>query len=168
VEGESDLEHRMRRVSHVHLTRWMPLLLTRDDRLSMAVGLELRVPYCDHRLVEYVYNIPWEMKTADGREKSVLRSAVADLLPASVTERRKSPFPITQDPGYGQVLKERFDAVVNDRSGPVSALLDREACARLSAQDRPIEVSGWGERRDVEMVLQLDGWLRHYRVRLDL
>ena len=168
VEGESDLEHRMRRVSHVHLTRWMPLLLTRDDRLSMAVGLELRVPYCDHRLVEYVYNIPWEMKTADGREKSVLRSAVADLLPASVTERRKSPFPITQDPGYGQVLKDRFDAVVNDPSGPVAPLLDREACARLSAQDRPIEVSGWGERRDVEMVLQLDGWLRHYRVRLDL
>jgi asparagine synthase (glutamine-hydrolysing) len=168
VEGESDLEHRMRRVSHVHLTRWMPLLLTRDDRLSMAVGLELRVPYCDHRLVEYVYNIPWEMKTADGREKSVLRSAVADLLPASVTERRKSPFPITQDPGYGQVLKERFDAVVNDPAGPVAPLLDREACARLSAQDRPIEVSGWGERRDVEMVLQLDTWLRHYRVRLDL
>ncbi|MDQ0937219.1 asparagine synthase (glutamine-hydrolyzing) [Streptomyces turgidiscabies] len=168
VAGESELEHRMRRVSHVHLTRWMPLLLTRDDRLSMAVGLELRVPYCDHRLVEYVYNIPWEMKTADGREKSVLRSAVADLLPASVTERRKSPFPITQDPGYGQVLKERFDAVVNDPSGPMAGLLDREACARLSAQDRPIEVSGWGERRDVEMVLQLDGWLRNSRVRLDL
>ncbi|MDX3380101.1 asparagine synthase (glutamine-hydrolyzing) [Streptomyces niveiscabiei] len=168
VAGESELEHRMRRVSHVHLTRWMPLLLTRDDRLSMAVGLELRVPYCDHRLVEYVYNIPWEMKTADGREKSVLRSAVADLLPASVTERRKSPFPITQDPGYGRVLKERFDAVVGDPSGPVASLLDREACARLAAQDRPIEVSGWGERRDVEMVLQLDTWLRRQRVRLDL
>ncbi|QNP69693.1 asparagine synthase (glutamine-hydrolyzing) [Streptomyces roseirectus] len=168
VAGESELEHRMRRVSHVHLTRWMPLLLTRDDRLSMAVGLELRVPYCEHRLVEYVYNIPWEMKTADGREKSVLRSAVADLLPASVTERRKSPFPITQDPGYGRVLKERFDAVVHDPSGPVAPLLDREACARLAAQDRPIEVSGWGERRDVEMVLQLDTWLRQHRVRLDL
>jgi len=167
VEGESELEHRMRRVSHVHLTRWMPLLLTRDDRLSMAVGLELRVPYCDHRLVEYVYNIPWELKTADGREKSVLRSAVADLLPASVVERRKSPFPITQDPGYGRVLKERFDAVVGDPTGPVAPLLDREACARLAAQERPVEVSGWGERRDVEMVLQLDTWLRRQRVRLD-
>lgn len=168
VEGESELEHRMRRVSYVHLTRWMPLLLTRDDRLSMAVGLELRVPYCDHRLVEYVYNIPWQMKTADGREKSVLRSAVAGLLPASVTERRKSPFPITQDPDYGQVLRDRFDAVVRDTDGPVAALLDRSACAELARQDRPIAVNGWGERRDVEMVLQLDSWLRHYRVRLDL
>ena len=109
------------------------------------------------------------MKTRDGREKSLLASAVADLLPAlGDLERRKSPYPSTQDPGYGQVLKERFDAVVNDPAGPMAGLLDREACARLSAQDRPIEVSGWGERRDVEMVLQLDGGLRNSRVRLDL
>ncbi|MGI5351673.1 asparagine synthase (glutamine-hydrolyzing) [Streptomyces sp. CA-250714] len=168
VPGESETERVMRRVGHAHLTRWLPLLLSRDDRLSMAVGLELRVPYCDHRLVEYVYNIPWAMKTADGREKSVLRSAVADLLPESVTQRRKSPFPITQDPHYGQVLRRRFDAVVADPASPVRPLLDGPACAQLAAEDRPIAVDGWGERRNVEMVLQLDAWLRHYRVRLDL
>ncbi|UNZ19949.1 asparagine synthase (glutamine-hydrolyzing) [Streptomyces sp. 891-h] len=168
VPGESETERVMRRVGHAHLTRWLPLLLSRDDRLSMAVGLELRVPYCDHRLVEYVYNIPWAMKTADGREKSVLRSAVADLLPESVTQRRKSPFPITQDPDYGQVLRRRFNAVVADPASPVRPLLDGPACAELAAEDRPIAVDGWGERRNVEMVLQLDAWLRHYRVRLDL
>ncbi|WP_327327191.1 asparagine synthase (glutamine-hydrolyzing) [Streptomyces sp. NBC_01210] len=168
VPGESDQEHTMRVVGHAHLSRWLPLLLSRDDRLSMAVGLELRVPYCDHRLVEYVYNIPWGMKTADGREKSVLRSAVADLLPASVTQRRKSPFPITQDPRYGEVLRDRFNAVVADPSSPVRPLLDSPACAELAKEDRPIAVDGWGERRNVEMVLQLDAWLRHYRVRLDI
>ncbi|MBO8188076.1 asparagine synthase (glutamine-hydrolyzing) [Streptomyces spirodelae] len=168
VPGESETERVMRRVGHAHLTRWLPLLLSRDDRLSMAVGLELRVPYCDHRLVEYVYNIPWAMKTADGREKSVLRSAVADLLPESVTQRRKSPFPITQDPDYGQVLRRRFNAVVADPASPVRPLLDGPACAELAAEDRPVAVDGWGERRNVEMVLQLDAWLRHYRVRLDL
>ncbi|NUK21453.1 asparagine synthase (glutamine-hydrolyzing) [Streptomyces lunaelactis] len=168
VPGESDQEHTMRVVGHAHLSRWLPLLLSRDDRLSMAVGLELRVPYCDHRLVEYVYNIPWGMKTADGREKSVLRSAVADLLPASVTQRRKSPFPVTQDPRYGEVLRSRFNAVVGDPSSPVRPLLDSPACAELAKEDRPIAVDGWGERRNVEMVLQLDAWLRHYRVRLDI
>ncbi|MDJ1138232.1 asparagine synthase (glutamine-hydrolyzing) [Streptomyces iconiensis] len=168
VPGESETERVMRRVGYAHLSRWLPLLLARDDRLSMAVGLELRVPYCDHRLVEYVHNIPWAMKTADGREKSVLRSAVADLLPASVTQRRKSPFPITQDPRYGQVLRERFNAVVGDPASPVRPLLDGPACAELAAEDRPVAVDGWGERRNVEMVLQLDAWLRHYRVRLDL
>ncbi|NUK06616.1 asparagine synthase (glutamine-hydrolyzing) [Streptomyces lunaelactis] len=168
VPGESDQEHTMRVVGHAHLSRWLPLLLSRDDRLSMAVGLELRVPYCDHRLVEYVYNIPWGMKTADGRGKSVLRSAVADLLPASVTQRRKSPFPVTQDPRYGEVLRSRFNAVVGDPSSPVRPLLDSPACAELAKEDRPIAVDGWGERRNVEMVLQLDAWLRHYRVRLDI
>ncbi|MFD4143373.1 asparagine synthase (glutamine-hydrolyzing) [Streptomyces sp. NPDC058572] len=168
IPGESGQEHTMRVVGHAHLSRWLPLLLSRDDRLSMAVGLELRVPYCDHRLVEYVYNIPWAMKTADGREKSVLRSAVADLLPASVTQRRKSPFPITQDPRYGEVLRARFNAVAGDPSSPVQPLLDSAACTELAKEDRPIAVDGWGERRNVEMVLQLDAWLRHYRVRLDL
>ncbi|MCX4820569.1 asparagine synthase (glutamine-hydrolyzing) [Streptomyces sp. NBC_01142] len=168
VPGESGQEHTMRVVGHAHLSRWLPLLLSRDDRLSMAVGLELRVPYCDHRLVEYVYNIPWAMKTADGREKSVLRSAVADLLPASVTQRRKSPFPVTQDPHYGEVLRSRFNAVVGDPSSPVRPLLDGPACAELAREDRPIAVDGWGERRNVEMVLQLDAWLRHYRVRLEI
>ncbi|MEU2081846.1 asparagine synthase (glutamine-hydrolyzing) [Streptomyces albus] len=168
VPGEAGTEQVMRRVGHAHLTRWLPLLLARDDRLSMAVGLELRVPYCDHRLVEYVTNIPWAMKTADGREKSVLRAAVADLLPASVTRRRKSPFPVTQDPRYGQVLRDRFNAVVADPASPVRPLLDGPACAELAREERPVAVDGWGERRNVEMVLQLDAWLRHHRVRLEL
>lgn len=168
VKGESEQDRRMRGISYVHLTRWLPLLLTRDDRLSMAVGLELRVPYCDHRLVEYVFNIPWSMQTADGREKSVLRSAVADLLPESVVQRRKSPFPVTQDPDYGAVLRDRLAAVVDDPASPVRPLLNLPAAKDLLAQGRPIAVEGWGERRDVEMVLQTDDWLRQYRVRVDV
>ena len=163
---ESGPERRMRVTGYAHLTRWLPMLLARDDRLSMAVGLELRVPYCDHRLVEYVYNIPWAMKTADGHEKSVLRAAVADLLPDEVLQRRKSPFPVTQDPRYGEILRAQFDAVLDDPHSPVQPLLDAQACVRLRRARRPIEVTGWGERRDVEMVLQLDAWLRQYRVRL--
>lgn len=96
--GEDDREFTMRTVSYLHLTRFMQLLLERKDRMSMAAGLEVRVPYCDHRLVEYVYNAPWSMKTADGREKSLLRSAAADVLPRSVSERVKSPYPPPRTP----------------------------------------------------------------------
>lgn len=165
---ESAADSLLRRVGYLHLTRWLPLLLARDDRLSMAVGLELRVPYCDHRLVEYAFNIPWSMKVADGREKSVLRAAVADLLPDSVLQRRKSPFPITQDPDYGRGLREQFDAVVTDPNSPVRPLLGTAATTELLNARRPIEATGWGERRNVEMVLQLDAWLRRYQVRLEL
>ncbi|GHF69229.1 asparagine synthetase B [Streptomyces mashuensis] len=166
VAGEDDREALQRRVGHLHLTRWLPLLLTRNDHLGMAVGLEIRVPYCDHRLVEYVHTIPWHLKTRDGQEKSPLRAALRGLLPESVLRRPKSPFPITQDPGYGHVLRDRLADVVADPNSPVRPLLDLPAARRLLAEDRPVHTTGWGERRNVEMALQLDAWLRHYGVRL--
>jgi len=168
ADGESDADRLMRRMSYVHLTRWMPLLLDRDDRLSMATGLELRVPFCDHRLMEYVFNVPASMKTVDGVEKALLRDAVADLLPEAVLHRAKSPFPITQDPAYGQIMREQLVGVMGDPTSPVRPLVDQKRVAALLATGEPIPVQGWGDRRNVEMVLQLDAWLRRYRVRLDL
>lgn len=90
LPGEDDLERRTREVLHLGLTRWLPMLLDRKDRLSMAHGLEVRVSFCDHRLVEYVWNVPWKIKTTGGVEKGLLRQAVGDLLPTPVVERRKS------------------------------------------------------------------------------
>jgi asparagine synthase (glutamine-hydrolysing) len=87
----------MRRICHLHLTRFVRVLLDRKDRASMAVGLEVRVPFCDHRLVEYVYNTPWALKSFDGREKSLLREVTADVIPKSVYDRVKSPYPSTQE-----------------------------------------------------------------------
>jgi asparagine synthase (glutamine-hydrolysing) len=91
--GEDAVERRMREISYLHLTRFVQFLLDRKDRMSMAVGLEVRVPFCDHRLVEYVFNIPWHLKTFDGREKSILRAATRELLPDSIVEREKNPYP---------------------------------------------------------------------------
>jgi asparagine synthase (glutamine-hydrolysing) len=86
----------MREVCYLHLTRFVQVLLDRKDRMSMAVGLEVQVSFCDHRLVQYVFNTPWEMKTFDGREKSLLRAATLDVLPESVAQRVKSPYPSTR------------------------------------------------------------------------
>lgn len=95
LDGEADFEWRMRKICYLHLTHFVRILLDRKDRMSMAVGLEVRVPFCDHRLVEYVYNAPWSLKTYDGREKSLLRGAARDVLPRSVIDRVKSPYPST-------------------------------------------------------------------------
>jgi asparagine synthase (glutamine-hydrolysing) len=168
LPGEPAQDAVLRRIGYLHMTRWLPLLLARNDRLSMAVGLEVRVPYCDHRLVEYVYNIPWRFKTRGGEEKSPLRAAMTGLLPDSVLRRKKSPFPITQDPRYGHVLRDQLAAAVTDTNSPVRPFVDLPAVTRLLGEDRPIETVGWGERRNVEMVLQLDAWLRQYHVRIDL
>jgi asparagine synthase (glutamine-hydrolysing) len=165
-DGSFDLERRMREICYLHLTRFVQILLDRKDRMSMASGLEVRVPFCDHRLVQYVFNTPWAMKTFDGREKSLLRAATRDVLPASIAERKKSPYPSTQDPTYEQALREDLAKLVaND--GPVLPLLDRDRVEALL--DAPVgQVSRDMSRRHLELALGLNAWLEDYGVRLDV
>jgi asparagine synthase (glutamine-hydrolysing) len=162
LAGESGHERRMREISYLHLTRFVQLLLDRKDRMSMAVGLEVRVPFCDHRLVQYVFNAPWAMKTFDGREKSLLRAATVDLLPESVAQRVKSPYPSTQDPRYADELRIELKRLLDNADAPVLPLVNA-AAARAAADGR-----SEGVRSSAELVLGLDAWLRAYDVELDL
>jgi asparagine synthase (glutamine-hydrolysing) len=162
LDGESGHERRMREISYLHLTRFVQFLLDRKDRMSMAVGLEVRVPFCDHRLVEYVYNTPWAMKTFDGREKSLLRAATRDVLPEMVAQRVKSPYPSTQDPRYTEALRGELKNVLADRDAPVRPLIDADAAAR--AADSSTEAY----RTSMELILSIDSWLRQYGTELVL
>ncbi|MCO5994574.1 asparagine synthase (glutamine-hydrolyzing) [Actinoallomurus rhizosphaericola] len=162
LPGEDGLERRMREICHLHLTRMVRFLLDRKDRLSMAVGLEVRVPFCDHRLVEYVFNTPWAYKTYDGREKSLLRGAVADLLPASVVRRRKSPYPATQNPSYERSVRDRLSGILADPNAPVRPYLDVKAAR--AALRRPIGRASLQENRTaMERIVGLNDWLTAYR-----
>ncbi|MFE9172109.1 asparagine synthase (glutamine-hydrolyzing) [Streptomyces kebangsaanensis] len=161
LDGESDFEFRMRRICHLHLTRFVRALLDRKDRMSMAVGLEVRVPYCDHRLVEYVYNAPWALKSFDGREKSLLREATADLLPKSVYDRVKSPYPSTQDPKYALALQDQAKDLLARPDHPVFDLVDPERLRRVAhREDTP---GTQAARRGLERALDLAVWLDLYR-----
>ncbi|MFB9908129.1 asparagine synthase (glutamine-hydrolyzing) [Allokutzneria oryzae] len=163
LPGESAKEARMREVSYLHLTRFVNSLLDRKDRMSMAVGLEVRVPFCDHRLVEYVFNAPWAMKTFDGREKSLLRAATADVLPQSVVDRVKSPYPSTQDTGYDDALRDRVGTLLHAGTSRAFELVDPRTTRQLVETDPASKV-----RRQMELILTLDSWLGDYDVRLEL
>jgi asparagine synthase (glutamine-hydrolysing) len=167
LDGEAEEERRMRTTTYLHLTSYLPALLERKDRLSMAVGLEVRVPYCDHRLVEYVFNVPWSMKAVAGREKSLLRAAVADLLPRSVLERRKSHFPATQDTRYTEQVRDAYLGLLAEEGGPLFDIAD-PAKLRWLARDVDGGAAELLIRRAREDVLGLDAWLRLYRPRLVL
>ncbi|WP_405623007.1 asparagine synthase (glutamine-hydrolyzing) [Streptomyces sp. NBC_00076] len=160
LEGESDFEYRMRQICHLHLTRFVRILLDRKDRASMAVGLEVRVPFCDHRLVEYVYNTPWSLKSFDGREKSLLREATADVIPKSVYDRVKSPYPSTQDPAYAAALQDQAKDLLARPDHPVFDLVDRERLSSSAHHDAP--VSTQAARRGLERTLDLALWLDLY------
>lgn len=129
----------------------------------MAVGLEVRVPFCDHRLVEYVFNTPWSMKTFDGREKSLLRAAARDVLPDLVADRVKSPYPSTQDPRYAEALRDELKELAADRDAPVRPLLDIGIVTEATADGATSDV-----RPGAELVLGMNAWLRATGTTLEL
>lgn len=165
LAGESAAAARMREISYLNLTRFVRTLLDRKDRMSMAVGLEARVPFCDHRLVEYVFNAPWDFKHFDGREKSLLRAAARDLLPESVTERVKTPYPATVNPAYEARLQHMLHRMLGDPESPVLPIVNLEKAKRFA--NRSIgAVSRPYDRGSIEMVLWLDQWMREFDVAL--
>ncbi|GIH28097.1 asparagine synthetase B [Acrocarpospora phusangensis] len=167
LAGETGLERRMREISYLNLTRFVQTLLDRKDRMSMRVGLEVRVPFCDHRLVQYVFNAPWALKTFDGREKSLLRAACADVLPESVLKRVKSPYPSTQDPGYELALREAVRELLRNEDLPSQQLVDLAKVRE--AIDRPVDgTTSLETRGPLERLLQLDAWFKEYQVKLSL
>ncbi|MFI6304571.1 asparagine synthase (glutamine-hydrolyzing) [Amycolatopsis thailandensis] len=156
VAGEDPLEARMREVTYLGLTRHAQVLFDRKDRMSMAAGLEVRVPFTDHRLVEYTFNVPWSMKNFDSREKSLLRAVGKDLLPAEVLSRAKTPYPSIEDDSYDRILRDRLRKLIGAKDEPLSPLLtDEFPEGRLT-------------RPALETTLQLNDWLKAYRVRLVL
>ncbi|MFE7532768.1 asparagine synthase (glutamine-hydrolyzing) [Streptomyces rhizosphaericola] len=156
-------EARYREVTYLALTRHAQVLFDRKDRMSMACGLEVRVPFADHRLVEYTFNVPWAMKSFDGREKSLLRAAMKDLLPEAVAQRIKTPYPSIRADAYNRTLRERLAAVILDGSSPLAPLLSSATQARVRSQGAAALESGMS-RAALETTLQLDDWLRSYDV----
>jgi asparagine synthetase B (glutamine-hydrolysing) len=165
LAGADAAERRMREVTYLALTRYVPTLLERKDRMSMATGLEVRVPYCDHRLVQFAFSVPWKIKTFDGRGKSLLRAAVADLLPPSVLRRRKSHYPSTQDKDYGELVRREFLDLMARPAAGVFELADRRTLGWL-AKDMGGSASELFTRRCREQVLALDRWLIEYKPEL--
>ncbi|MEU4655161.1 asparagine synthase (glutamine-hydrolyzing) [Streptomyces sp. NPDC023723] len=155
-DGETGLERRMREICYLNVTRKMQPLLDRKDRMSMAAGLEVRVPFCDHRLVQYVFGTPWSLKAFDGREKSLLRAATRDVLPPSVADRRKSGYPSTFDPRYLAVVKTQVrDLLAGDH--PALALCSRERLTEAVAADQ--DTISLQQRTVLERSLDLATWL---------
>jgi asparagine synthase (glutamine-hydrolysing) len=165
LPGESPADRRMRRFIYINLTAWSELGTAMNDGASMAAGMEWRSPYYDHRLVDYLFNTPWAMKTAGGRRKALLRDAVGDLLPRSVLERQPSPFPVTHDPAYAAYLRHELAEVLADPQAPILPLLDQAAVRQVVADPQSFS-AGWRARTNAEMVLQFNQWLDRYRIRL--
>lgn len=167
--NEKPKERRRRQMFYLNIKWFMANLLDRKDRMSMASGLEVRVPYCDHRIAEYAWNIPWDIKNACGMEKGIMRLAVRHLLPESIYTRKKCAYPKTHDPEYTRLVSQTLNYVLSDNNAPIHALIDKNFMEEMLGS--PSIITPWfGQLMTgpqlFAFLLQLNMWLEEYRVRI--
>ena len=165
LPGTSPQERRIKEMVNLNFRWFMQTLLDRKDRMSMYHSLEVRVPFCDYRIAEYLYGVPWEMKEYRGQEKGLLRHAMEGLLPQQVLYRKKSPYPKTFDPAYEDLVSRRLRQLLEEDS-PLWYLVARNAAEDLLTCGETTPWYGQLMRRPqtIAYLLQLDFWLRHYRI----
>lgn len=161
-----------REMSYLNLTRWMPTLLDRNDRMSTLAGLKIRTPFCDYRLVEYLWNVPWEYKFHMNREKGLLRKALIGILPEDVLWRKKSPYPKTHNPEYLNTVRGLLMNVLDDKSSPLLDFVTRDKLKNFARSVTPETNLAWfGQLMNAPQMLayfvQVDYWLRKYNVKIE-
>lgn len=161
---------RMREMFVLNLDWFMATLLDRKDRMSMYSGLEVRVPFCDHRIVEYAYNMPWDFKSLEGREKGIVRRAFADELPKEIVYRKKSPYPKTFHPVYTRLCADYVRRIFEDNTSVAASLFDRNAVQKLMQRPESLAEPWFGQLMRTPQIfayiIQLDRWFRHYHVKI--
>ena len=166
LPGTTPQERRMKEMMNLNFRWFMQTLLDRKDRMSMYSGLEVRVPFCDYRIAEYLYAVPWEFKDHMGREKGLLRKAMEGILPEEVLYRKKSPYPKTFDPAYLRLVSARLRQLLEDGTSPLLELVRREGLEELLTGEYAWPWYGqlMNVPQTIAYMLQIDYWLRAYQV----
>jgi len=162
----------MKQMFMLNLDWFMQTLLDRKDRMSMYSGLEVRVPFCDHRLVEYAYNMPWNIKSLNGREKGIVREAMKGILPEGIIQRKKSPYPKTHNPRYLEAVKSSLQSILDDPASPLVQLIDRQKVQEIIDSDgRTLSAPWYGQLMTgpqlMAYLIQVDIWMREYKIGIE-
>lgn len=173
LEDDTKETAEKRKISHLTLNWFMQTLLDRSDKMGMYNGFEIRVPFCDYRLAEYVWNIPWEMKALNGREKGLLRYIMKDVLPSEVVDRKKSPYPKTWNPTYLKEVKQMLTKIIENKDAPIHSLLNKEYILEILNTDGKAFTRPWfGQLMTGPQLMaylcQVNMWLEKYQPKIEL
>lgn len=169
LDTDSETMLQSRKATWLSMNLFMSNLLERKDRMSMASSVEIRVPFADHRIVEYVYNVPWEIKFENGVEKALLRNAMAPFLPEKILNRKKSPYPKTHNPRYEQLVKKKLSEILGSGDSRLESILDMDALNAFLKQDSGTWFGQLMSKPQlIAWLLQLEYWLREYDINLIL
>lgn len=170
LEGETGREKRRREISYLNLKWFMATLLDRMDRTSRACGLDARVPFADERIVQYLWNVPWDMKYRNHTVKGLLRFAGEGLLPKDVLWRKKSPYPKTYNPFYEKLLGEELKGVLARPDAPVKQFLDEKKVKRFLSSPSDYGKPWYGQLmagpQMLAYMLQVNYWLEKYKIKI--
>ncbi|MDA7026051.1 asparagine synthase (glutamine-hydrolyzing) [Bacillus sp. CLL-7-23] len=172
LDGETGTEKRRRQLFYLNMLWFMTTLLDRKDRMSMGASLEVRVPFADHRLVEYVWNIPWDMKMHGNREKGIFRKALEGILPNDVLYRKKSPYPKTHHPDYTKAVKQWLERLLQQKDSALHIFLDQKKLHQLMETDgASFEIPWFGQLMKGPQLLahlaQIHTWFEAYRIDIE-
>ena len=171
-ETDSPLHARQREISFLNTSWFMSTLLDRKDRMTMANGLEVRVPFADHRIISYLYNIPWEYKYHNHEVKKLLKDAMSDFLPKEVIERKKCPYPKTYDPSYEYLLKKELKNILSDANAPILPLIDKEKLYTFMNSPSDYGKPWFGQLMALPQMyaylIQINYWLNKYHITICL
>lgn len=174
LDSDTDETVKKRKIFYLNFNWFMQTLLDRADKMSMYNGFELRVPFCDYRLVQYVWNIPWEMKALNGREKGLLRYIMKDYLPDEIVYRKKSPYPKTHNPNYLSKVKDMFEkTIMQNTNAPIFDLLNKKYINEIIATDGQAFTRPWfGQLMTgpqlIAYLIQVNIWLEKYKPQIKL
>ena len=162
-----------RKISYLTINWFMQTLLDRTDRMGMYNGFEIRVPFCDYRLADYMWNVPWELKALNGREKGLLRYVCRDFLPKEIVDRKKSPYPKTHNPTYLKCVKNMLSKIMEDKNAPINSLLNRKYILDILATDGKAFSRPWfGQLMTGPQLMaylcQVNMWLERYEPRIEI
>lgn len=171
LDSDTKLEKRMREMFVLNLNWFMQTLLARKDVMSMESSLEVRVPFCDYRLVEYAYNMPWDIKALDGREKGILRKAFENELPYDIVWRKKSPYPKTHNPVYFKCVCDLVRFALDDKDCVLHDMINRNEIENLISNPDSLTEPWYGQLMGVPQIFayiyQLYIWIKKYNVEFD-
>ena len=169
LPADDETEYRMREMTQLNFHWFMQTLLDRKDRMSMYSGLEVRVPFCDYRIAEYLYNVKWEYKDYMGREKGLLREAMKEWLPEKVLWRKKSPYPKTHNPNFLSAVTEKLRTILDEDGGALTQLVKREELEKILCHEDHVQWYGqlMNLPQTIAFFIQLDHWLKKYDIRLE-
>lgn len=163
-------EKRRREISHLNLNWFMYTLGARSERIGMNSGLEIRMPFCDHNLVEYLWNVPWDYKAYNDREKGLLRMCFSDLLPDEVLWRKKSPFPKTHNPEYEVMVRNRLTQILDDKNSPVWSIVNKKYIQSILSERANYGSPWFGQLMALPQlyayIIQIDMWLKEYKIKV--